>query len=46
MTFEIVLSRDPAGQTLHHPLPALSAMGKLQPLLLLKRKSYRSSDHP
>lgn len=44
MAFEIVLSRDPAGLTLHHPLRALSAMGKLQPLLLLKRKSYRSSE--
>ena len=38
MAFEIVLSRDPAGLTLHHPLRALSAMGKLQPLLLLKRE--------
>src|ERR1035438_651462 len=46
MTFEIVLSRDPAGQTLHHPLRALFALYKLQPLFLPKRQSYRSSDRP
>src|ERR1035438_1352791 len=46
MTFEIVLSRDPARQRLHHPLRALSALYKLQPPFLPKRKSYRSSDRP